>query len=78
MNLKNLQHLKNRMFIQNPIKLDRIDTTFYHTTIPFYGIAVGTAALILIIIVRRHLGWKKANTAPPEEETREDEEHTYV
>ncbi|XP_072934831.1 uncharacterized protein [Epargyreus clarus] len=65
--LKSLQHLKDRLIIQNPAKLDHIDTTVYHTTIPLYTIIVGTIIFGLILLIRHHLRTRVKVTTPDEE-----------
>lgn len=76
-NLKSLQHLEDRILLQSPVKLNHIDVSLYHTTIPLYTVVLGTAALALTIIIRRYTQSKSKSTTPGEE-LGEETVHTYA
>lgn len=77
-NLKSLHHLEDRIIIQNPMKLDPVDLTVYHTTIPLYIIIAGAIILGLIFFTRRHIGRARINVTTSDEEPETKENHIYA
>lgn len=77
-NLKNLQHLEDKIIVQNPIKLDHVEASLYHTTIPLYGITVCTVTIILVMVIRRYLKRIRAKVTVTEEESRKDKKQMYA
>lgn len=61
-NLRKLHDIQDKIHHQETVRIEQ-PSTFYHTTIPFYGALSGALALALIVLSRKfYLRWTKKNS----------------
>lgn len=77
-NLKGLHSIEEKILMQQPIKIDHVDATLYHTTIPLYGVLLAAAIVISIIAIRKYnLCTRQDEAKPMPEDKTSPRNHPY-